>query len=373
MRSVARQFGVAPNTVYLWVQRGDGIPLDQVDWSDRSSAPHRVHNRTSLELEQRVLECRGRLASPDNALGFVGPKAIWEELKAEKIKSPSSRTIARILNRHGVLDRNIRRRFKSPPVGWYLPGLDTGLIDLDTFDTIEGLVIEGKGEIEVLTTMSLWSPCAQAWTAVYINVHQTVNRMVSYWQAVGLPVYAQFDNDTRFQGGHNHPDVIGRVTRICLSLGIIPVFVPPRETGFQALIENFNGLWQSKVWHRFHHPDLGSLSERSKRFTEAYIRHRAARQDHAPNRRSFPNDWKIDFQKPPQGKIIYIRRTDNQGNISLLGHQFPIDSLWTHRLVRCEIDLDHHVINVFRLRRREPNDQPLLKTIEYHFPKRKFV
>jgi len=39
--------------------------------------------------------------------------------------------------------------------------------------------------------------------------------------------------------------------RTCLRLDVTPVFAPPRESGFQAAIENFNGRWQAKVWARF--------------------------------------------------------------------------------------------------------------------------
>ena len=35
------------------------------------------------------------------------------------------------------------------------------------------------------------------------------------------------------------PDAIGRLTRLCLALGIIPVFAPPREPGLQNAIEGF--------------------------------------------------------------------------------------------------------------------------------------
>jgi putative transposase len=368
---VASQFGVERNTVRFWVKRSQGIPLDQMNWADRSSTPHLVHNRTSREMEQRILECRRFLASPENALGFIGPGAIRDFLKDEGREPPSLRTVARILNRNGILDQKVRRRFKAPPVGWYIPGLDLGLTNMDVFDTVEGLVIEGQGELEVLTTVSLWSPHAQAWPDHSINTSQILNWLISYWRIVGLPSYAQFDNDTRFQGAHHHTDVIGRVMRTCLSLGVTPVFAPPRETGFQALIENFNGLWQTRVWHRFHHFDLLSLSARSQRFISAYIQHRSARFEHTPARRPFPTNWKIDFNTYPQGKIIYIRRTNDQGNITILGRQFSIDPNWVHRLVRCEVELDDHIINIFRLRRRDPKDQPLLKTIEYHLPKRR--
>src|SRR5260370_40412084 len=45
-----------------------------------------------------------------------------------------------------------------------------------------------------------------------------------------------------------YPDALGRIIRLCLSLDVVPVFVPPRETGFQAMIESYNGWWQAKVW-----------------------------------------------------------------------------------------------------------------------------
>jgi len=61
--------------------------------------------------------------------------------------------------------------------------------------------------------------------------------LIEPWQAWGLPTDVQFDHDTPFQVAHQHPDVIGRVMCVCLSLGVIPVFVPPQGTGFQATIE----------------------------------------------------------------------------------------------------------------------------------------
>ena len=85
-----------------------------------------------------------------------------------------------------------------------------------------------------------------AWTA-----KKTVQTLVAHWREHGLPAYAQFDNDTIFQGAHQYRDTFGRVTRLCLQLGVTPVFAPPRETGFQAAIESYNGRWQAKVWRRF--------------------------------------------------------------------------------------------------------------------------
>src|SRR6185436_4580079 len=99
------------------------------------------------------------------------------------------------------------------------------------------------------------------------NVRENV---LAHWRAEGLPTYVQFDNDTRFQGPHQHADVISSVMRQCLSLGVVPVFVPPRESGFQAAIESFNGRWQAKVWTRFVHGSLPALQAQSARYVAAH-------------------------------------------------------------------------------------------------------
>ncbi len=39
----------------------------------------------------------------------------------------------------------------------------------------------------------------------------------------------------------------------------------------------------------------------------------------------------------PNGTLIYIRRTNDSGNVDLLGHCFEVDLHWVHRLVRAEV------------------------------------
>ena len=182
----------------------------------------------------------------------------------------------------------------------------------------------------------------------------------------------QFDNDTVFQGAHHHRDSLGRVVRMCLSLGVVPVFTPPRETGFQAMIENFNGRWQAKVWSRFEHRSLRGLKTRSASYIATARSRAATRIESAPPRLPFPKRWRLNLQKYPQGKIIYLRRTNDKGRISLLGHTFQVDRHWLHRLVRTEVDLDTNQLRIFALRRREPTDQPLLREIPYTLPSKRF-
>lgn len=372
MRAIARAFGVGLFTVQRWVNRAGSNRLDRVDWSDRSSRPRTVANRTRAETERAVLTARETLRTTSD-LGEYGAAAIRVELIRQSEAPPSVRTVGRILERRGVLDRRTRIRRPSPPPGWYLPAVADASAELDSFDTVSGLVIRGGINVEVLNGVSLHGGLIASWPRANITARSVTELLLSHWKLFGIPDYAQFDNDTIFQGPHQHRDVVGRVMRTCLLLKIIPVFAPPREPGFQAAVEGLNGRWQDKVWSRFQHESLVELEERSNRFVSAHRLRSAFRIERAPIRRPFPVNPPLNLQTHPSGRIIFVRRTNDAGAVSLLARTFAVDPLWTHRLVRAEVLIDQSVIRFFALRRRDPSAQPLLAEVPYSLPRRSFL
>lgn len=373
LRSVARQFGVALATVQFWCRRAAGRRLAAVDWSDRPPGCRRPANRTADKTEDLVLNVRRHLHDV-SVLGECGAVAIRAALAERGIAEPipSVRTIGRILERRGALDGNRRVRRPPPPKGWYLPTVAAGDAELDSFDAVEGLVIRGGTDVEVFNGISLHGGLVLSVPTRGVTAAGAVKMLTDHWRRFSLPGFAQFDNDTRFQGAHQWPDSFGRVTRLCLQLGVVPVFAPPRETGFQGAIESYNGRWQTKVWSRFEHESLRELGRRSALYTAALRERAAARIDSAPPRRPFPADWRFDLGRPLAGKVIFLRRTDARGRVSTLGRTFDVERNWTHRLVRCEFDLDAGAARFFALRRRDPAAQPLLSEQPYAPPKRRF-
>lgn len=371
MRSVARRFHVSLRMVQRWVQRARGRRLDRVEWTDRPHTRHRI-KRTDPAVEDLVLTLRRELKQ-ESDLGEFGAAAIHRAmLERGHPAVPSVRTIGRILERRGALDSRKRVRRAPPPRGWYLPEVAAGRAELDSFDIVEGLVIQGGVEVEVLNAISLHGGLVASWPGPPIRATTVVDALVGHWRQFGLPAYAQFDNDTRFQGAHQFPDTVGRVARLCLSLDIAPVFVPPRETGFQAAVESYNARWQAKVWSRFHHDDLEALRHRSARYVAAVQRRSAPRLEAAPPRRPFPKHWRLRLQARPRGRLVFLRRASERGAVDMLGHTWRVDRHWVHRLVRAEVDFDGDVIRFYALRRRAPIHQPLLHTVRYVFPRHGF-
>ena len=371
LRAVATEFGVSVGAAAYWVERARGQRIDRVDFANRK--PGRPWNRTALELERHILEQRAVLRE-HSVLGEYGPDAIGLAMRTEDEveRVPSRSTIYRVLARHGALDAVHRQRRPAPPKGWYLPDLASGQAELDSFDFIEDLKIADGPLVSVLTGTSLHGALADAWVMPSPSARATLQAVLERWRRDGLPTYAQFDNDTIFQGAHQFADTVGRVSRLCLALRVIPVFAPPREPGFQNAIEGFNGLWQSKVWRRHHCDDVASLATVSARYIAAYRAKTATRREAAPTRGRFPAKFKLNLGAPLRGTMIFVRRSNENGNVHLLGKDFSVDKHWLHRLVRCEVDFTHQRIRFYALRRRDPTRQPLLRELPYPRPNKPF-
>lgn len=371
LRQVGQQFQVCAATVKLWVDRAEGKRLDRVDFSDSSCAPHRVANRTNQAMENLILETRQQLRQHCD-LGEFGALAIRRELLARgKKKLPALRTIGYILERHGVLDVRQRVRRKPPAKGWHLPEVAAKRAELDAFDFVEGLFIRKVSEVEVFNTISLHGGLVASFVKPRFSATTALVAIVEHWRQWGLPDYAGFDNDNRFTGPRQHQDAIGRIIRRCLSLAVVPVFAPPREHGFQNDIESYNGLWQAKVWSRFVYQTMAEVQQQSGKYTRAHRLRNRARREAAPARRGFPATWSWDeTAKLSGGRIIFIRRTNDQGEVEVLRRKYKVAKHWANRLVRCEVDIGGKEMRFYGLRRVESENQPLLRQEAYELPLR---
>lgn len=370
LREVARQFGVSVSAVSRWVAHSAGQRLDRCSFAD--SKRGRAWNRIELDIERRILQTRAQLREL-SVLGEYGADAIQRTLHEELPAVLVSRaSINRVLRRHGATDAHGRVRRPAPPKGWYLPEVAAGRAEVDCFDFIEDLKIAGGPLLNVLTGKSLHGALTDAWVLDKLSAKGCMSCLLGRWQRDGLPAHAQFDNDTVFQGAHQFADTVGRVSRLCLALGVIPVFVPPLEHGMQNTIEGFNGLWQAKVWQRYHVDSAAELQARSHAYIAAHRARNRQAAEASPPRRPMPEHFELDLHAPLRGQMIFIRRTAESGSVHLMGRHFAVSPEWPNRLVRCEVDFDHHCIRCFALRRRAPGEQALLATLAYHRPNKPF-
>jgi hypothetical protein len=118
-------------------------------------------------------------------------------------------------------------------------------VELDSVDIVEKLYLSGGQEVQLFNGISLHGSLLFSVADKVITAEIVIDTLTGHWQQFGLPRYVQFDNDMVFQGSRKR-NAIGRVLCFCLSLGVIPIFTPPYEQGFQGKIERLNGEIQRK-------------------------------------------------------------------------------------------------------------------------------
>lgn len=339
-----------------------------MDFTDRPPGPRVSPRRTPENVVRRILAVRQELAT-HSALGESGARAIRRELVARGDASPAVRTIGRILKRHGAVARTRRERHPPPPRGWYLPDVAARKAEIDGFDVVGRITTLEDGRMEVMTGTSLHGRIVMADVRAAVTARSAVRALIAHWRRVGLPHYAQFDNDTRFTGAMFDPDTVGQVIRLCLSLEVVPVFAAPREHGFQNFVEGLNARWKKviRVVHR--PPSLATTKVHSDRFVAAS--HSVHARHGAPPRRAFPRGWRLDLQAPLRGRVIFIRRADEDGTVRVLLRRYETARSHAHRLVRCEVDYDRGEIRFIALHRSRPADQQLVHTQPYQPPRRR--
>ena len=200
MQRIANEYHVSKSTVALWVERAKGKRLDRTDWTDRSAGQETPHNRTAHSIEQCVLHLRKELKE-NSPLGEYGADAIKDEMtRLGCIHSLSRPTINRILQRHGMFDGKKRQRRTPPSTGWYLPDVANGFAELDQYDFVEDLCLEGGRLVHVFNGISLLGRLVVSCPESQMRSEKTVRNLIAFWKEFGLPDYAQFDNSTIFQG-----------------------------------------------------------------------------------------------------------------------------------------------------------------------------
>src|SRR5215213_1689013 len=323
MRSASRRFRVSLCTVQRWVARAKGKRPDRTDLADRAAGCGVSSRRTPSATEDLVLAARADLKA-NSDLGEYGAAAVRDRLAGDGVDGddvPSVRTINRIFRRRGVLDASRRVRRPAPPR-------------------------------RPAGTCRTWPNAASSWTAStssrdWSSAAPTPRRRRSTWRSStpsastagssGPGPRALSPRSSRRSASSNTgarsacrgtpSSTTTRSPRARTSgptrsgaspgcawgwLGVVPVFAPPRETGFQAAVENFNGRWQAKVWARFTHDGLASVTRRSDRFVAAARLRSAPRIESAPPRRPFPKDWKPAraLHEPLAGRVVFLRRSD---------------------------------------------------------------
>ena len=174
--------------------------------------------------------------------------------------------------------------------------------------------------------------------AVYVEVatRRSAKTLLEFvirgWQALGVPDRLSMDNAAEFSGSLKHQRTFSQVVRLCLYLGVEPIFIPPGEAYRHGGIENFNGLFDRLFYCQVRLRSLSHIRQQLHQLTHMANHqhphqrlgyHTSAEIRRGQPLRQLPNNFALPKKLPlAAGRVSFIRRVRRSGRITILNEKF---------------------------------------------------
>jgi hypothetical protein len=352
--SIYKSIGKSKQWLWYWINRYD--PHNPDWYKNRSNSSKPIHNKIDSDFEQLICNIRKRLEK--TKYSQVGPLTIQWELKKLGVQQiPHTRTISRVLKRNDLVKdpKKYEKRNKLYPE---IKPQKSNV--LHQFDLVGPRYI-GKGKQNKFYSFNLIDAFSNA---VKITPYQgkrdifAKDFLVCTWQTLGIPWYVQLDNESSFRGSNRYPRTFGEVIKLCLYVGIEPIFVPEAEPWRQGIIERFNDVYdktffRSQLFENFEH-----LREESAVFEEFHNQnHRYSKLNGrtpwvvhtAVSRRLIPKSHCLQDEAIPftDGKVSFVRLTDHRGYARFFTETFEVDKDLPYQYIKGTIDTKVNVLRFY--------------------------
>jgi len=375
---ICRSLGRSRVWLRKWIKRyNDSKKSSKTEWfKEESRAPKNVHRKTDSEIEQLVVKVRKSLlggATEDTKYRCIGAVEIqfrMHELGYSEVETPSLSTIKRIIKRNGLIIQKRKRYIRCKSKKRYTLLNPTKANDVHQMDFVGPRHIKGYGRISSLNLIDVVGSKAHIQQYAGQIMDNVIEFMLDCWTKNAIPNYLQMDNGASFIGDLIHPRHFSRVVRLCLHLGVEPVFIAPSKPWMNGTIEDFNGDFGQKLWEREQWTDLEHIRRESKTFL---MRHNN-RQDwkyrktdlEAILHRKLPEDFEIgtDSLSITEGKVHFIRQVKGDGTISVLNENFDVGESLAYEYVWATIDTKQEQLKVY-YQEKNAEEADLIKIYQY--------
>jgi len=349
---IARKMQRSRRWVHRWISRYEAeSPTESL--RDHSRAPKQIGWAYPERIKRMVLQIReererGKRAKYQYAL--VSAQAIYYELRELHVSPlPSPRTIHRWLKRAGQIRERKSRKAPNPT---YPVLFCKAVNDVQELDFKGPFYLQDRSHKYYLVVLRDKVSKKTALRALATKSMDTIlDFLVSAWQKMGCPKRLQMDNCLDFRGSNLYPRSPSKLMRVCLDLGVQPVFIPLREPWRNGVVENLNGLLARFLLRMRTFETEKQLHQAVQRMeTTINTTHRLPAlqgktpQEFAANARlRYPPDnyeWRMRDLRLVKGKVTFIRFVRKSGRITLtVKDKFLIGKKYKWQYVMASVDV----------------------------------
>ena len=355
-RWISRYTSTAPNAVRCKCE----TETPRMRLQDHSRAPQKMTWSYPERIKNMVLQIRvdrekGKRRKYQYAL--VSAQAIYYELRDLHISPlPSPRTIHGWLKQAGRIAEHKSRKAPNPTY----PELPCKAVnDVQELDFKGPFYLQGHSHKYYLMVLRDKMSKKTALRALATkSMDAILDFLVSAWQAMGCPKRLKMDNCLDFRGSNRHPRALSKLMRVCLDLGVQPVFIPLREPWRNGVVENLNGLLARFLFRTRTFDTEKQLYQAVQRMeTTINTTHRLpALQGKTPKeftahaRLRFPPahyDWRARDLRLLKGNVTFLRFVRKSGRITLTAKdKFLIGKKYKWHYVLANVDVPKKRLHV---------------------------
>jgi transposase InsO family protein len=324
---------------YKWLAR---YQAGAASWFEaQSRCPHTAARQMPDEVVEVVKMTRLSLY---NKGMFCGAQAIrWEleDLAMEPL--PSLRTINRILAREELTHR---RTGRYEPKGRTYPVLEaTQANQVHQSDFVGPCFLHGPVRFYSYNSVDLATGRCAVQPVLERGGQSVIDAIWAVWWRLGIPANQQVDNELVFYGSPAHPRGMGHLIRLCLSSGVEPWFIPPREPWRNGVVEKFNDHYRQRFLARHDLAGHSALQRHSLAFeqrhnqTYRYSKLQGRTPTQSLDLATTPLRWpstkaapRAPLSKPRQGRYHLVRYIRSDRRLDVFGEpiEMPIEATYEY-------------------------------------------
>ncbi len=359
---IARQLNKSRLWVHRWIKRYDArFPEESLQ--NRSCAPKASKATYPKKIKDVVLRSRKERETgkrPAYKYALIGAEAIYYELRELGISPlPAVRTIHAWLKQAGFIkERKGKTKKLANPT---YPVLSCKTVNaIQELDLKGPFYLQGSSQKYYLVVLrDVYGKKVALQVLTEKEMAPLIDFLVEAWQTTGRPKRLQMDNGLEFRGSNRYPRSLGKLSRVCLDLGVEPVFIPTREPWRNGVIENLNSLIQRLFLKAQTFETKTDLHRETKKLeTSINTTHRLSALDGktpqefsvAAQLRSMPPgyDWRTRNLRLLKGKVSFIRLIRKSGRITLTANdKFFIGKKYKGRYVLAVVIVHQQRLNIY--------------------------
>lgn len=317
-------------------------------------------------MEQAIIDTRKKLET--TLYAQIGALNIKWHLEGQGLTQLPISTINNVLKRNNL----VRKRRRYEPKGANYPALKATCSNfMHQFDVVGPRYLKTDGRFYSANAIDVYDRRCCINPIRRQTKTDIVASLLRCFRLLGIPKYLQMDNKLPMRGSNRYPHSFGLVIRLCLYLGIQPVFIPIGEPWRNGIIEKFQDVFdkmffRSQYFKSFYHvvsQAKGFEIFHDKNHRYSTLEGKTPAEKINGDIRYLPQDFKVPSRLGISAGYIHLVRFIRSNRIlDVFGEKFAMPVELEYEYVWVTIDIEKETLSIF-------HDSQLVDKMDYPLPK----